>query len=114
MDDVQLKLRIPAVLKQTIAQKAAINKRSLNAEVIDCLEKIIAFDKRTSSKMEYSFNELTKEICKSALLFAEREFTLSTLHPNEKKLIEKLNTLPKNDKEKTIKCIHYNLKFKVT
>ncbi|MBO1563540.1 Arc family DNA-binding protein [Yersinia pseudotuberculosis] len=43
-DDPQLRVRIPAELKETLEKKAKVNKRTLTAEIVDRLEATVAQD----------------------------------------------------------------------
>lgn len=51
-DDPQIKLRLPAEMRDCLAERAKHNKRSLNGEIVALLEEVLTFYQRSEAASE--------------------------------------------------------------
>ncbi len=63
----QLKIRLPEPLKKLLAKKAKQNNRSMNAEIISCLEKNLSFNQGGITSVSNCLDSLIENVQKRAL-----------------------------------------------
>lgn len=101
----QIKLRLPKSLKERISLLAKQRNRSLNAEIIDCLERSSAKIDLVSTKSDEALSRIISQIAQRAINFADKTVIFEALPEDEKTLLSKLDSLPTPKKEKLLKAL---------
>ena len=92
----QIKLRLPADLKDKLTALARQNKRSVNAEIILCIEHAMKQESSSDVPMTTSADELANIIINKVSKITTREAALTLLEPKEQELMLFLSQFPKN------------------
>lgn len=98
-NEAQLKIRLPAELKEDVSALAKKNKRSINAEIVNCLENTSRKRDKARISSHCAVEELVNLVTEKAVDMVDRELALKSLTPKEKKLLIVLEKLPKNKRE---------------
>ena len=96
----QIKLRLPSGLKKVLVARAKNNKRPVNAEVVDCIEK------QLESKSIDSLEPLVSKIISNASNMANKESAINFLEKSEKDLLIKLDSIPVEKKKALLKILN--------
>jgi len=110
-EDPQLKIRLPKKLKEEIVSFAKTNKRSLNAEIVDLLEKALNLNDNSSIPNNVTINKIISLVTSRTSKIVERELALDTLSADEKAFLVKLDKLPKQKRDSIIESFISILKL---
>lgn len=98
-DAPQLKIRLPETLKEQIVSFAKRNKRSINAEIVDLLEKASNLNDVNDISNNAAIKKVISLVTNRATKLVERELALKSLTKSEQELLAKLDELPKQKRE---------------
>jgi hypothetical protein len=104
-DDPQFKIRLPEKLKEQIASFAKKNKRSINAEILDLLEKASNLNDANDILNNAAIKKVVSLVTNRATKLVERELALKSLTKSEQELLAKLDELPKQKREAIIEIL---------
>ena len=110
-DVPQFKIRLPEKLKEQITSFAKKNKRSINAEIVDLLEKASNLNDVSDISSNVDIKRVISLITNRATKLVERELALKSLTKDEQGLLAKLDTLPKQKREAIIEILTSLLKI---
>jgi len=110
-EDPQLKIRLPKKLKEDIVSFAKTNKRSLNAEIVDLLEKALNLNDNSGIPSNATINKIISLVASRTSKIVERELALDTLSADEKAFLVKLDKLPKSKRDSIIETFISILKL---
>lgn len=98
------KIRLSEKLKEQITSLAKKNKRSINAEIVDLLEKASnLYDVNDVSNN--AIKRIISLVTNRATKLTERELAIKSLAKNEQELLAKLDVLPKQKREVIIEIL---------
>ena len=92
----QIKLRLPVDLKDELTVLARQNKRSVNAEIVLCIEQVMKQESMSNVSVATNAEELANIIINKASKITTREAALSLLEPKEQELMLFISQFPKN------------------
>lgn len=105
-DQSQLKIRVPGDLKDSYEKLAKMNQRSLNAQIVHALQEYQStLQCARTHPHQNSLTESLDVMTKKALHLLDREWSLSGLSKEERSLIQALEHVAHDQKQKIFDCI---------
>lgn len=97
-----IKLRLPRDLKTRVIDRSKKNKRSINAEIIDCIERALGLESSAKLASSEAVNQLVFSATSLATKTIERNFALDALNTLEKELLNNLDKLSQQKKKEIL------------